>query len=77
MGAAVHLVQPRERDEAGSAASVPLADAREKAASARRKIAEGLNPIDERKRDGGIPTFMMSPGQCSAVVSGRFPSGRQ
>jgi integrase len=41
----------------GSAASVPLADAREKAASARRKIAQGLNPIDERKRDGGIPTF--------------------
>ena len=41
----------------GSAAGVPLADAREKAASARRKIAQGLNPIDERKRDGGIPTF--------------------
>jgi hypothetical protein len=41
----------------GSAASVPLADAREKAASARRQIAQGLNPIDERKRDGGIPTF--------------------
>ena len=41
----------------GSVAKVPLADAREKAASARRKIAQGLNPIDERKRDGGIPTF--------------------
>jgi integrase len=41
----------------GSATSVPLADAREKAISARRKIAQGLNPIDERKRDGGIPTF--------------------
>ena len=41
----------------GSASTVPLADAREKAASARRKIAQGLNPIDERKRDGGIPTF--------------------
>jgi integrase len=41
----------------GSVAGVPLADAREKAASARRKIAQGLNPIDERKRDGGIPTF--------------------
>jgi integrase len=41
----------------GSATSVPLADAREKAASARRKIAQGLNPIDERKRDGRIPTF--------------------
>jgi integrase len=41
----------------GSATNVPLADARERAADARRKIAQGLNPIDERKRDGGIPTF--------------------
>jgi hypothetical protein len=41
----------------GSAASVPLADAREKAASARRKIAQGVNPIEARKRDGGISTF--------------------
>jgi integrase len=41
----------------GSAGSVTLADAREKAASARRKIGKGLNPIDERRRDGGIPTF--------------------
>ena len=39
----------------GSATSVPLADARERAASARRKIAQGLNPIDTRKRDGSIP----------------------
>jgi integrase len=41
----------------GSAASVPLADAREKATSARRKIAQGLNPIEERKHDNGIPSF--------------------
>jgi len=41
----------------GSATNVPLADAREKAATAMRKIAQGLNPIDERKRDSGIPTF--------------------
>jgi integrase len=41
----------------GSASTVALADARERAASARRKIAQGLNPINERKRDGGIPTF--------------------
>src|SRR5450631_349946 len=41
----------------GSAATVPLADARKKAASARRKIALGRNPIDERKRTGDVPTF--------------------
>ena len=41
----------------GSAANVPLAAAREKASDACKLIARGLNPIDERKRDGGIPTF--------------------
>ena len=48
----------------GSAVSVPLADAREKAASARRKIAQGLNPIDERKRTGGVPTFGEMADRC-------------
>src|SRR5206468_10117219 len=41
----------------GSAAVVSLADAREKAAMARRKLAQGLNPIEDRKRNRGIPTF--------------------
>jgi integrase len=41
----------------GSADDVPLADAREKAEAARRQIAKGLNPIDERKRGAAIPTF--------------------
>ena len=41
----------------GSATVVSLADAREKAAAARRKLSQGLNPIDDRKRSDGIPTF--------------------
>src|ERR1700691_3214696 len=41
----------------GRVGSVPLADARENAATARRQIAQGINPIEERKRDDGIPTF--------------------
>ncbi|WMT75431.1 integrase arm-type DNA-binding domain-containing protein [Bradyrhizobium sp. Ash2021] len=41
----------------GSATAVDLADARDRAAAARRKVAKGINPIDDRKRDGGIPTF--------------------
>jgi integrase len=41
----------------GSAKNVPLADARERAATAMRQVAQGLNPIDERKRNNGIPTF--------------------
>jgi integrase len=48
--------KPKEKG-LGSAASVPLADAREKAATARRKIAQGINPIDEPKSEGRIPTF--------------------
>src|SRR3984957_4993120 len=56
----------------GSAASVPLADARERAASARRKIAEGLNPIDERKRDGGIPTFGEMADDVRETLSAGF-----
>jgi integrase len=41
----------------GSASSVPLADARERAAEARRKIAQGINPIEDRRRDQGTPNF--------------------
>lgn len=55
----------------GSATAVPLADAREKAAEARRKVAQGLNPIDERKRDYGIPTFgAMADTVCDALAAG-------
>ncbi|MDO8401611.1 MAG: tyrosine-type recombinase/integrase [Bradyrhizobium sp.] len=56
----------------GSAASVPLADAREKAASARRKIAQGLNPIDVRRRDGGIPTFGEMADDVREALSAGF-----
>lgn len=56
----------------GSASSVPLVDAREKAASARRKIAQGLNPIDERKRDGGVPTFGEMADEVREALSAGF-----
>src|SRR5260370_31895686 len=56
----------------GSATSVPLADAREKAGSARRKVAQGLNPIDERKRDGGIPTFGEMADDAREALSAGF-----
>jgi hypothetical protein len=39
----------------GSALSVPLSSAREKAAIAVRALEAGQNPIAERKRTGGIP----------------------
>jgi hypothetical protein len=56
----------------GSASCVPPADAREKAASARRKIAQGLNPIEERKRDGGIPTFGEMADDVRETLSAGF-----
>lgn len=56
----------------GSAASVPLVDAREKAALARRRIAQGLNPIDERKRDRGIPTFGKFADEVREALSTGF-----
>jgi integrase len=56
----------------GSASSVTLADAREKAAVSRRKIAEGLNPIDERKRDKGIPTFAAMADEVREALSSGF-----
>jgi integrase len=55
----------------GSASSVNLADAREKAAHARRMIAQGIDPIHERKRDRGIPTFgEMADQVCEALSAG-------
>jgi len=56
----------------GSATNVPLADAREKAAAARRKIAQGLNPIEERRRDGGIPTFGEMADEVRESLSAGF-----
>jgi integrase len=55
----------------GSANDVPLADAREKAADARRTLSKGLNPIDERKRDDGTPAFgEMADRVCEALSAG-------
>jgi integrase len=56
----------------GSAASVPLADAREKAACARGMIARGFNPIEERKRRGGVPTFGEMADDVRATLSAGF-----
>lgn len=55
----------------GNAANVPLADAREKAIAARRQVAQGLNPIIERRKDTGVPTFgEMADSVCEALSAG-------
>jgi integrase len=56
----------------GSATGVTLADAREKAAAARRMIIQGINPIDQRKRDGGIPTFGEMADDVREALSAGF-----
>jgi integrase len=55
----------------GSANDVPLADARERAADARRLLAKDLNPIDERKRGGAIPMFgALADEVCETLAAG-------
>jgi integrase len=56
----------------GSATHVSLAEARERATDARRKLVQGLNPIDERKRDGGIPTFGQMADDVRESLSAGF-----
>ena len=56
----------------GSVVGVPLADARERAASARRKITLGLNPIDERNRTGGVPPFGEVADEVREALSAGF-----
>jgi hypothetical protein len=60
----------------GTPASVPLADARDKAACARRMIAQGLDPIAERKRTGGVPTFGELADQVRESLSAGFRNAR-
>src|SRR6516164_1893928 len=60
----------------GSPANVSLADAREKAAHARRLIAHGLDPIAERKRTGGVPTFGEMTDQVHEALSLGFRSAK-
>jgi integrase len=51
-----HRGRPKEMG-LGSAVDVPLADARDKADAARRVVAKGLDPIEERERGAATPTF--------------------
>jgi integrase len=56
----------------GTPATISLADARERAASARKMVAQGLDPIHERKRTGGIPSFGEMADQVRESLSAGF-----
>jgi integrase len=60
----------------GTPATVSLADAREKAAHARRIVAQGLDPIHERKRTGGVPTFGEMADQVRESLSASFRNAK-
>jgi integrase len=56
----------------GSADSVTLANAREAAARARHMIAKEIDPIAERKRAGGVPTFGEMANEVREALSAGF-----
>lgn len=56
----------------GSVGSVPLADARQKASDARKLVAQGINPIEARKRDRGIPAFAEMADEVREALSAGF-----
>ena len=55
--------KPTEIEELGSARHVSLARARELAGQARTKLAEGGNPLNDRKKPSA-PTF----GECAGFA---------
>jgi integrase len=60
----------------GTPASVSLADVRERAAQARRMIAQGIDPIHERKRSSGVPTFAELADQVREALSAGFRNAK-
>jgi len=60
----------------GTPATVSLAEAREKATHARRMVAQGLDPIQERKRASGVPTFGEMADQVREALSAGFRNAR-
>lgn len=61
----------------GSSRDVSLAEAREKAASARRQVTEGLDPVAERRRGKvAIPTFGEAADAFIAAMAPQFRNAK-
>jgi integrase len=58
----------------GGANTVSLAEAREKAFQARQRISRGINPISERRRNNGIPSFGTMADSLWETLSAGFRS---
>lgn len=63
--------RPREMG-LGSASSVSLADARDRAIDAKRKLSNGVNPIEDRQREKGVPSFGEMADQVVEALSSGF-----
>ena len=60
----------------GSAAKVPLALARERATKARSQIEAGIDPVAERRKAAGIPTFREAAALVHAEAKGGWRNGK-
>jgi integrase len=60
----------------GSASVVPLGRARERAAEARLKLAEGINPLAERRAARAIPTFGDFADELVSSVKGQWRNAK-
>lgn len=67
--------RPREMG-LGSASSVSLAEARDRATDAKRKLSNGINPIDDRRREKGVPTFGEMADQVVKTLSSGFRNAK-
>jgi hypothetical protein len=59
----------------GAFPEVGLADAREKALAARKLVKDGVDPIADRQRDQGLPTFGELADEVVAEQSRGFRNG--
>ena len=67
------LVRGRRRELGlGSVALVPLAEAREKALVNRKLARQGGDPLAEKRRSQGIPTFAEAACPCAGTEAGRM-----
>ena len=71
VGLSLPVAGQGEGDGAGNSPEVGLADAREKALAARRLVKTGVDPIAERQKDRGVPTF----GELADEVSNDLAPG--
>ena len=72
MGSAVHLARPGQRDGAWQRRQRPACGCPREGRQCAAKDCPRVNPIEERKRDGGIPTFGEMADDVRETLSAGF-----